>query len=123
LMPIRIQRKRTAGWKMPEGARYVGRPTVFGNPYDVETYGRELAIKLFAETAIGCWSPSLFPRGEKWDALVNAAYAAHCAWLKRIGPQSWETIRCELRGHDLACWCPLSEPLCHANCLLDIANA
>lgn len=25
--PVRIQRKRTKGWKMPEGAIYVGRPT------------------------------------------------------------------------------------------------
>lgn len=29
----RIQRKRTKGWRMPEGAVYVGRPTVFGNPF------------------------------------------------------------------------------------------
>jgi hypothetical protein len=28
-MPIRIQRKRTRGWRMPEGAVYVGRPTVY----------------------------------------------------------------------------------------------
>lgn len=26
-----------------------------------------------------------------------------------------------LRGHDLACWCPLSSP-CHADVLLEIAN-
>ncbi|WP_194821269.1 DUF4326 domain-containing protein [Micromonospora sp. S-DT3-3-22] len=29
----RIQRKRTAGWRMPDGAVYVGRPTLFGNPF------------------------------------------------------------------------------------------
>ena len=27
----------------------------------------------------------------------------------------------ELRGHDLACWCPLGQP-CHADVLLEIAN-
>ena len=32
-MPERIQRKRTKGWRMPEGAIYVGRPTKWGNPY------------------------------------------------------------------------------------------
>ena len=42
--PKRIQRKRTKGWKMPEGAVYVGRPTKFGNNFDVATYGRKLAI-------------------------------------------------------------------------------
>lgn len=32
--PVRIQRKRTKGWRMPEGAVYVGRPTKWGNPFD-----------------------------------------------------------------------------------------
>lgn len=27
----------------------------------------------------------------------------------------------ELRGKDLACWCPLDQP-CHADVLLDLAN-
>jgi len=27
-----------------------------------------------------------------------------------------------LRGHDLACWCPLDQP-CHADRLLEVANA
>ena len=34
-MPKRIQRKRTAGWRMPENTVYVGRPTRWGNPYPV----------------------------------------------------------------------------------------
>ncbi|MGC7247308.1 DUF4326 domain-containing protein, partial [Mycobacteroides abscessus] len=34
----------------------------------------------------------------------------------------FDTIRRELRGHDLACWCPLDQP-CHADVLLEIANA
>lgn len=29
--PIRIQRKRTKGWKMPPNTIYVGRPTQWGN--------------------------------------------------------------------------------------------
>ena len=32
-MPVRIQRKRTKGWRKPEGAVYVGRPTKWGNPW------------------------------------------------------------------------------------------
>ncbi|MBN7571273.1 DUF4326 domain-containing protein [Mycobacteroides abscessus] len=67
-MPERIQRKRTAGWRMPEGSIYVGRPTKWGNPY-VAGPGRPL-----------------------------------------------------LAGHDLVCWCPLDQP-CHADVLLEIANA
>lgn len=30
-MPERIQRKRTRGWRMPEGAVYVGRPSKWGD--------------------------------------------------------------------------------------------
>lgn len=31
--PKRIQRKRTKGWRMPEGAVYVGRGSKWGNPF------------------------------------------------------------------------------------------
>jgi hypothetical protein len=34
-MPQRIQRKRTKGWRMPANAVYVGRPTKWGNPFEV----------------------------------------------------------------------------------------
>lgn len=30
-------------------------------------------------------------------------------------------IKRELRGKDLACWCPLGQP-CHADVLLELAN-
>ncbi len=33
--PKRIQRSRAKGWKMPANAIYVGRPTVWENPYVV----------------------------------------------------------------------------------------
>ena len=32
-VPERIQRQRTKGWRMPEGAVYVGRPSMWGNPW------------------------------------------------------------------------------------------
>lgn len=31
MSPVRIQRRRTKGWRMPEGAVYVGRPTEIAN--------------------------------------------------------------------------------------------
>lgn len=33
--PTRIQRRRTKGWKAPEGALYVGRGSKWGNPFYV----------------------------------------------------------------------------------------
>jgi hypothetical protein len=96
--PKRIQRKRTKGWRMPAGAIYVGRPTVYGNPYRVgpreATEGRHRAIHLYR------WSLEVLRR----DA--SATYAARMD---------------HLRGHDLACWCPLDQP-CHADVLLELAN-
>jgi hypothetical protein len=32
-----------------------------------------------------------------------------------------EHVRSELRGRDLACYCPLDEP-CHADVLIEVAN-
>ena len=36
-MPTRIQRRRTKGWRMPEGAVYVGRGSRWGNPFQYRT--------------------------------------------------------------------------------------
>jgi hypothetical protein len=43
-MPKRIQRSRAKGWKVPEGAVYVGRPSKWGNNFSVAQYGRDLAV-------------------------------------------------------------------------------
>ena len=49
MKPKRIQRRRAKGWKMPEGAVYVGRPTRFGNVFTVAEYGRDLAVFNFRQ--------------------------------------------------------------------------
>jgi hypothetical protein len=35
MTPKRIQCKRTKGWKMPPNTVYVGRPSLWGNPFDM----------------------------------------------------------------------------------------
>jgi hypothetical protein len=35
--PKRIQRRRVKGWRLPEGAIYVGRGSQWGNPYRIGT--------------------------------------------------------------------------------------
>lgn len=96
--PKRIQRKRAKGWRMPEGAIYVGRPTRWGNPWVVD--------------------PSLATR-----PATNQfrATAAECVRLYRDWVTGRDDLLAALRGHDLACWCPLDQP-CHADVLLDLAN-
>ncbi len=94
--PKRIQRRRTKGWKMPDGAVYVGRPGKWGNPFRVN----------FATSRAQCCA---YFRG----ALLNSKMAG----------SDMPTMRdvMELRGKDLACWCRLDQE-CHADVLLEIAN-
>jgi hypothetical protein len=39
MMPIRIQRRRVKGWRMPENTIYVGRGTRWGNPFTIANSG------------------------------------------------------------------------------------
>jgi hypothetical protein len=74
-------------------------------------------MTLFRETMDGAWNPSLLK--DQSDATCEAAYAVHCAFLKRIGQHPAEAGRSELGGHNLACYCAPSLA-CHADILLDI---
>ncbi len=71
--PKRIQRRRVKGWRMPEGAVYVGRGSWWGNPYRigtvlipdalaaVEAFRANLPISLDLSSLRGrdlvCWCP------------------------------------------------------------------
>lgn len=116
--PKRIQRQRTAGWRMPEGAIYVGRPGVWGNPFwhAQRFYGVENAIVLYRDLFTG-WNPSHSAHHNK----PVLSYADHREWLRRFKGHPAEVARAVLRGQDLACWCKLDQ-LCHADVLLEIAN-
>jgi hypothetical protein len=99
-MPNRIQRKRTKGWRMPEGAVYVGRPTIFGNPFTVAEYG-DGALRLHRLWLTDETMP-LSPELAERRAEV----------LRRLP---------ELKGKDLACFCREGSP-CHADVLIELAN-
>lgn len=109
--PKRIQRKRTKGWRMPEGAVYVGRPTKWGNPYRVERDNWHWTAR--SDTSI------IGTFDEQASALYWAVQAFRAWWGERAVTN--DEIRGELAGRDLACWCPLDQP-CHADVLLEIAN-
>jgi hypothetical protein len=120
--PKRIQRSRVKGWRMPEGAIYVGRPTRWGNPFEVPVLGRELAVDLFRSFMHGVFDPR--PLDHLSDEQFRRVHAAKETWRQRLnyGAEIAAGARCELRGHDLACWCPLDQS-CHADVLLELANA
>lgn len=108
-MPQRIQRKRNKGWRMPEGAVYVGRPSRWGNPFSV---GDPLS-KHFND-------PSVLGRRVRDRAHAVELYELHTGPMGNYELDDDE-IRSELGGKDLACWCPLDQP-CHAGVLLRRAN-
>lgn len=135
-MPKRIQRKRQKGWRMPEGAIYVGRGTMWGNPFVPGVRsgifdgigGRPLGLRDQAEILIpiltlhqcidfyrdlvsGLLRPEMYPWGHEWNEKLKKHCTGHASDVARI----------VLNGHDLACWCPLDQP-CHADVLLEIAN-
>jgi hypothetical protein len=97
---------------MPPGTVVVARPTKWGNPFD----WREVR--------------------QEWDCSSEEARAAvvglYRDWLCMVEPERFgEHLRprrvailaslSDLRGLNLACWCPLDGP-CHADVLLELAN-
>ena len=111
--PTRIQRRRTKGWRMPATAIHVGRGTRWGNPYAVKTEGRTHTV---IDTRTG---GVIYSSSDNADAR-RVAVAWYRPWLD--GQTELVALaRQQLRGRDLACWCPLGGP-CHAEVLLRVAN-
>lgn len=116
--PIRIQRSRAKGWKMPPNTVYVGRPTRWGNPYYVGEPSPKPGKGLLhacttAKEAVRKYAEMLFPyRHRGPNNSLNQFYASQA---------NIEDIEAELCGKNLCCWCPLDQP-CHADVLLEVAN-
>lgn len=96
----RIQRKRTAGWKMPENTVYVGRPTKWGNPYRVGDL-----IGPFSD------GPRVTPQ------IAVERYRGFLIQEIVFGRLNLD----EIRGKNLACFCQEGEP-CHADVLIEFCN-
>lgn len=91
--PLRVQRSRAKGYSSPPNTIYVGRPTRWGNPF------------LLAGDCDRCREVAvdLYRNMLKQDRKLRLA------------------AKQELKGLNLACFCPLDQP-CHADILLEIAN-
>jgi len=94
-VPERIQLRRQKGWRKPEHAVVVSRPTRWGNPHR---------------------APEPTP-----DAHRAAVAAFRADLLAGRLPYDVDDVRRALAGADLACWCCAELP-CHAEVLLEIAN-
>lgn len=101
--PVRVQRKRTKGWKMPENTVYVGRPGKFGNPFTIGCNASEFSTNL----------PSCV-------STVEEAVECYHYWINKTIMVRNDFLK-PLKGKNLACFCPLDKP-CHADILLRLAN-
>ena len=137
--PRRIRLSRAAGWRKPEGAVIVARPTKWGNPYRAGAPGCVLAVepgeplsmRYGIEQTLGValtpadaahvfrrwlWDEvTIYPRFQTMveaDVLARRMAARRQAILDGLPA---------LRGRDLACWCPL-DAACHADVLIELAN-
>lgn len=100
-MPKRVQMTRHRPWRCDHpDAVIVARPSRWGNPYVVGMTHRGQPIET------------------RQDAVDLFANMLACA--DRSFPSN-EEIAAQLRGKDLACWCPPDQP-CHADELLRVAN-
>lgn len=121
MKPIRVQRKRTKGWKMPENTVYVGRPTRWGNPFKVgEHYECTawLAVMFDYREFIKFYIDGITPNTV--DEAVRLYRKSIEAKFKLWNTTMQEEIKL-LKGKNLACFCPLDKP-CHADVLLELAN-
>jgi hypothetical protein len=128
-MAERIQRKRTKGWRLPEGAVYVGRPSRWGNPFRI--YKGHSSIGPMWHVARESWRH--IPASECVYGYVTSssgsmgpgeAVALYRDLMRVRARDEAKRLRewlAPLVGKDLACWCPLDQP-CHADVLLEIAN-
>lgn len=102
----RVQRKRTKGWRMPEGAVYIGRPSRWGNPW--KEGGMAHIDPCPSDTAPVCFTTTNAMAVALFRMLAEHRLSVEPDWLE------------PLRGHDLACWCELDEP-CHGDVLVELS--
>lgn len=126
--PIRVQLRRTKGWRMPENTVKVDRTTRFGNPFvchyvagadDVhcercDPDASYCCLKTFREYVVS---------GIERRPSVTGSMFAGLDGLNGYPNRTRLVAGLDsLRGKNLACWCALDRP-CHADILLELANA
>lgn len=150
MSPQRIRLSREKGWRKPEDAIVVSRPSKWGNPFRYRTpYG--LVRYRPSDPAQWDYEGRISADGMRHDyyspdgtvteyhvryatraelvelyrrTLLDPTPSMRSSYPSRAGyflkVDTADIVR-ELKGADLACWCPLNEP-CHADVLLGIAN-
>lgn len=100
IRPKRIQCRRTKGWRMPHNAVYVGRGTRWGNAWVVGERHPDDGHTMTRREVVDLYR-------KRWADAPHHILA---------------DVRRLLGGKPLVCWCRLDQE-CHADVLLDVANA
>jgi hypothetical protein len=121
-MPKRIQITRTRPWQTEPKAIRVSRPSRWSNPFVVAEEkgdnGYRYSVRGSANHLLGMHRTKAGAHRQAVDLfemhigpMGNYEYDADTLAL----------LVAELRGRDLACWCPVGYA-CHADVLLELAN-
>lgn len=118
--PVRVQRKRTKGWRMPPNTVAVSRPSMWGNPIDWQECQSEYGCtEVEAKRAVKdiYHDLAVFALSDRGNADAKARFANFVPTQQFI-----KANIASLAGKNLACFCALDQP-CHADVLLELANA
>lgn len=131
--PVRIQRSRTRGWRMPANTVYVGRGSEWGNPFWIDRMGGLYVIQ--TDRSQKCndilMRANLRVVHEDKVEAQKVAVALYDLYLVPdtgnnimqyyAAVEKLEEMIGKLKGKNLACWCKPGDP-CHADILLGLAN-
>src|SRR3546814_6794311 len=95
---LRVRRSRKRGSAMPAGTLYVGRGSIFGNPFIGETTA---AVAAYRAWLTGNCQVSVGPD----QPIKRLAFIPALETPERI-----KAVLPQLRGRRLACWCALDQP-------------
>ena len=117
-MPERIQLRRTRGWRKPDGAVVVARPSRWGNPWRLAPWSGGC-------TVVDRWGNEYSVAAGDWRG-VAVRHFREDLMDGRLDFDPVDVVEA-LAGRDLACWCPLEDAQgrrvpCHADVLLELAN-
>lgn len=123
--PVRLQLSRRKGFNLQQAsldanglpARKVTRPSLFGNPFAITPRTTRKSVVSSFRGFLRSWSDDAIFRGMKFKDDGSPAVMAGLGMIvlrNRIRANLHH-----LRGYNLACFCPISEP-CHCDVYLDL---
>ena len=120
---IRVQRKRTKGFKLPPNTKCVNRGTKWGNPIRligdmiyINARHRRKILDRWVYYNVGNIDDVIYLYRKLWDGTKFQNQDLQY-WADRFDELDIK----ELKGKNLACFCSLSSP-CHADVLLQLAK-